>query len=181
VRKHGCGPHTPMRAHDWAAGPSRLRVVARDSVRVQGKPMPQSSPSPREESSVCEPGFDPCVFACRSRRGMPHLAAPAASSHTSGYRMDAPRARARGHVHACVLRPAHPIAGPRPGLWPAEPYAVSRVPTPWTSRRAALWPGGPNQRPCLRAAALEGLGHFDEHLVCGDAGEVFESVNPRGV
>jgi hypothetical protein len=52
---------------------------------------------------------------------------------------------------------------------------------PWTSRRAALWPREPNRRPCLRAATPECLVHFDEHLVCGDAGEAFESVNPGGV
>jgi hypothetical protein len=92
--------------------------------------MPLSSLSPREEISMCELGFDRSMSTCKSRRGLPHLVAPAASSHTSGYQMDAPHACARGRVHTYVLRPAHPSAGPRPGLWPAEPYVAPRAPTP---------------------------------------------------
>jgi hypothetical protein len=40
-----------------------------------------------------------------------------------------------------------------------------------------------DEEPMLepRAAAAECLGHFNKHLVCGDAGVVFEPVGPRAV
>jgi hypothetical protein len=111
----------------------------RDGSELLGKSMPLCSPSTRNELSACGPGFDPCLFACRLRRGMQHLVVPATLSRTSGYRMDAPRARARGCVHACVLRASAPQR--RAEAWPLVGRAVRLRATPLDAapHRALAW------------------------------------------
>jgi hypothetical protein len=50
---------------------------------------------------------------------------------------------------------------------------------PWASCRTALWPGRPNQGPCLCAAAPGCLGRFVEHLVCGGGRKGLNLWSPR--
>jgi hypothetical protein len=115
-------PGTPLRALDLAAGQSSCTSGHPRRVRAPRQSMPLSSPSPCEVTSMCEPGFAPCVCVCF------HVVTRGAAPRRTGSAV--PRLRLPG---GCTVRPC------------TRTRACVRAPASAPQRRAAA---GPYAAPC---------------------------------